>query len=131
MLNDLPWKQTELFLPFLRLHPSTAFQTLLLIMRDTPFLLRDTCPFCFDPYISFFLKILVVAPCFSPVAYWTPFNLGDSSFTIIFLAFYTVHGIFMVSILGWFAIPSSSGSHFVRNLYYYQSILGGPAWHVS
>ena len=30
---------------FLRLHPSTAFQTFLLTMRATPFLLRD----CFPP----------------------------------------------------------------------------------
>ena len=29
---------------FLRLHPSTAFWTLLLIMKATPFLLRDSCP---------------------------------------------------------------------------------------
>ena len=29
MLNDLPWKWTEMILLFLRLHPSTAFQTLL------------------------------------------------------------------------------------------------------
>ena len=28
ILNGLPWKQTEIILPFLRLHPSTAFQTL-------------------------------------------------------------------------------------------------------
>ena len=28
MLNGLPWKQTEIILPFLRLHPSTAFRTL-------------------------------------------------------------------------------------------------------
>ena len=27
-LNGLPWKQTEIILSFLRLHPSTAFQTL-------------------------------------------------------------------------------------------------------
>ena len=29
MLNGLPWKQTEIILSFLRLHPSTAFWTLL------------------------------------------------------------------------------------------------------
>ena len=29
---------------FLRLHPSTAFQTLLLTMMAIPFLLRDSCP---------------------------------------------------------------------------------------
>ena len=27
-LDGLPWKRTEIILPFLRLHPSTAFQTL-------------------------------------------------------------------------------------------------------
>ena len=44
ILNGLPWKQTEIILPFFRLHPSTAFQTLLLTMMATPFLLRDSCP---------------------------------------------------------------------------------------
>ena len=28
ILNGLPWKQTEFILSFLRLHPSTAFPTL-------------------------------------------------------------------------------------------------------
>ena len=28
MLSGLPWKQTEIILLFLRLHPSTAFWTL-------------------------------------------------------------------------------------------------------
>ena len=40
----LPWKRREIFLSFLRLHPSTAFWTLLLTMRAAPFLLRDSCP---------------------------------------------------------------------------------------
>ena len=44
VLNGLPWKRTEIILSFLRLHPSTAFQTLLLTMMATPFLLRDSCP---------------------------------------------------------------------------------------
>ena len=44
ILNGLPWKQTEIILPFLRLHPSTAFRTLLLTMMAIPFLLRDSCP---------------------------------------------------------------------------------------
>ena len=43
MLKGLPWKQTEIILSFLRLHPSSVFQTLLLIMRATPFLLWDSC----------------------------------------------------------------------------------------
>ena len=44
ILSGLPWKWTEIILLFLRLHPSTAFQTLLLTMMATPFLLRDSCP---------------------------------------------------------------------------------------
>ena len=43
-LNGLPWKWTEIILLFFRLHPSTAFQTFLLTMRSTPFLLRDSFP---------------------------------------------------------------------------------------
>ena len=37
-------EKTEIILLFLRLHPSTALQTLLLTMRATLFLLRDSCP---------------------------------------------------------------------------------------
>ena len=44
ILNGLPWKLTEIILSFLRLHPSTAFQTLLLTIMATPFLLRNSCP---------------------------------------------------------------------------------------
>ena len=36
--------ETEIILSFLRLHPSTAFQTRLLIMMGTSFLLRHSCP---------------------------------------------------------------------------------------
>ena len=44
ILNGLPWKPTEIILSFLTLHPSTAFHTLLLTIRVTPFLLMDSCP---------------------------------------------------------------------------------------
>ena len=44
ILNALPWKRTVIILSFLRLHPSTAFQILLLNMMASPFLLRDSCP---------------------------------------------------------------------------------------
>jgi len=37
ILNGLPWKQTEIILSFLRLHPSTVFWTLLLTMMATLF----------------------------------------------------------------------------------------------
>ena len=46
----LPWywivclENKQIILSFLRLHPSTAFQTLLLTTMATPFLLRDSCP---------------------------------------------------------------------------------------
>ena len=44
--HDIQWfaLETEIILSFLRLHPSTAFRTLLLTMRATPFHLRDSCP---------------------------------------------------------------------------------------
>ena len=44
---DIEWFASEsnrVILSFLRLHPSTAFLTLLLTMMATPFLLRDSCP---------------------------------------------------------------------------------------
>ena len=43
---DIEWLalETEIILLFLRLHPNTAFWTLLLTMMVTPFLLRDSCP---------------------------------------------------------------------------------------
>ena len=46
-------------------------------------------------------------------------------------AFYKVHGVLTASTLGWFGIPSSSKSRFVRILHYDPFILGGPTWHDS
>ena len=43
-LNGLPLKQTEIILLFLRLYPSTAFQTLLLTIWSASFLQRASCP---------------------------------------------------------------------------------------
>ena len=42
LLNGLPWKQTDIIMSFSRLHPSTVFQILLLILKDT-LLLWDSC----------------------------------------------------------------------------------------
>ena len=50
---------------------------------------------------------------------------------IFFLPFHTVHGILKARMLKWFAIPFSSGPHFVRTLHYDPSILGGPIRHGS
>ena len=46
----------------------------------------------------------------SPIAYWTPSNLGNSSFSAYLFAFYTVNEVLMASILGWFAIPLNCGA---------------------
>ena len=60
---------------------------------------------------------ILIALRSSPVAYWTPPNLGSSSSSVISFCLFTVHGILTASILGWFAIPSSSGLHFARTLH--------------
>ena len=45
-----------------------------------------------NPATSFFLELLIIALHSSPVAYWTPSNLGGSSFSVIsFCLFHTVH----------------------------------------
>ena len=49
----------------------------------------------------------------------------------IFLPFHTVHGVLKARMLKWFAIPFSSGPHFVRTLHHNLSVLGGPTQHVS
>ena len=71
-----------------RLHPSTASQTLLLTMMATPFLLSSPVTstigyylfiyFSFDPISSFFLELFLHS---SPVEYWASKNLGTSSFS--------------------------------------------------
>ena len=42
----------QIILSFLRLHPSTAFQTLLLTMMATTFLLRDSCSGGFESRLT-------------------------------------------------------------------------------
>ena len=44
----------------------------------------------------------------------------------IFLPFHSVHGVLKARILKWFAIPLSSGPHFVRTLHNDPSVLGVP-----
>ena len=81
------------------------------------------CCFHFGSISSFFLKLFLH---FSPIAFWAPTDLGSSSFIVISLPFHTVHGVLKAKILKWFAIPFSSGPHFVRTLHHDPSILGGP-----
>ena len=54
---------------------------------------------------------------------------GESIFQCpIFLPFHTVHGVLNARMLKWFAIPFSSGPHFVRPLHHDLPVLGGPTW---
>ena len=45
------------------------------------------------------------------------------------MPFHTVHGVLKARILKWFAIPFSSGPHFVRTLHQDPSVLSGPTQH--
>ena len=87
------------------------------------------CYFCFGSIPWFFLELFLH---WSPVAYWAPTNLGSSSFNFLtFLPIHTLHGILKARILKWFAIPFSSGPHFVRPLHHDPSVLGGLSRHDS
>ena len=84
--------------------------------------------FCFGSASSSVLELLLHS---SPAAYWTSTNLEGSSFNVMFLLFDTAHGVLKAKILKWFAIPFSSGPHFVRTLHHDPSVLGGPTGHGS
>ena len=43
---------------------------------------------------------------------------------ISFLPFHTIHGVLKAKMLKWFAIPFSTGPHFVRTLHHDLSVLG-------
>ena len=53
------------------------------ILLSSPDTFTTECRFCFGPAASVFWGLLVVVLCFSPVAYWTPSHLGNSSFSVI------------------------------------------------
>ena len=85
--------------------------------------------FCFGSVSSFFLELFLHL---SPVVYWASTNLGSSSFSVIyFCLFNTILGVLKARMLKSFAIPFSSGPHFVRTLHHDLSMLGGPTWHES
>ena len=89
--------------------------------------------FHFGSISSFFLELFLYS---STVAYWTPTDLGSSSFSVIsfclFILFMELsHEVVRARILKWFAIAFSSGPHFVSTLHHDPSILGGPTWHDS
>ena len=79
--------------------------------------------FCSGSIPSFFLELFLH---WSPISYWSPTDLGSSSFIVLSLPFHALCGVLKPRILKWFAIPC-----FVRTLYYDPSILGGPTQHGS
>jgi len=79
--------------------------------------------------LHLFILSGVISPLISSSILGT-YRPGDFIFQYpIFLLFHTVHGVLKKRILKWFAIPFSSGQHFVRTLHHDPSILGGPTRH--
>ena len=147
ILNGLPWKRTEIILLLLRLYLSTAFQTLVdyegysisskgFLPLDSPILVHFSSlipkmSVFFSLWLCLFILSGTISPPISSTTLGT-YRPGEFLFQCpIFLTFHTVHGILKARILKWFAIPFSSGLHFVRTLHHDLSILGGPRWHGS
>ena len=84
------------------------------------------CCFCFDSVSSFILEF---SPLMSSSLLGTYQSVEFIFQCPIFLPFHTVHGVLKERILKWFAIPFSSGPHFVRTLHHDPFILGGPTRH--
>ena len=101
----------EIILLFLRLHPSTAFQTLFNLTFQVPIQycslqhqtilpspVTSTAGHCFRfDSLSLFLLELFLHP--SSVAYWASTNLGVLLSLLYFLPFHTVHGVLEARIL--------------------------------
>ena len=95
---------------------------------QSPFPSTTGCCFCFD---SIFILSGFISPLISSSILGT-YRPGEFIFQChIFLPFHTFHGVLKATMLKWFAIPFSSGPHFVRTLHHDLSILGGPTQHGS
>ena len=90
-----------------------SYAVLFFIALDFTFITRhihtELC-FCFGRAASFFLELLVITFCSSPIAYRTPSHWGNSWFSVISFCIFLQFMEF-----SWFAIPSSSGPCFVRS----------------
>ena len=75
--SNLPWFMDLTFQVAMQ-YCSLQYQTLL-SSPDIP----NWASLHFGSATSFFLELLVVVLCFTPVAYWRPSELGDSSFDAI------------------------------------------------
>ena len=105
----LPWFKDLTFQVPMQ-YCSSQHRTLL----PSPVTSTTGCCFCFDcPFIlSGVISPLISSSIFS--TYWC----GEFIFQCpVFLLFHTIHGVLKERILVWFAIPFSSGSHFVRTLH--------------
>ena len=73
--------------------------------------------------------LMHISPLFSSSILGT-YQPGEFIFQChTFLPIHTVHGALRARILKWFAIPFSSGPHFVRTLCHDPSVIVGPVWH--
>ena len=76
----------------------------------------------------FWLHLFILSGVISPLISSTILGASQPEELIfqcpIFLPFHTVPGVLKARILKWFAIPFSSGPHFVRTLHHDPSILG-------
>ena len=98
-ISNLPWF-TDLTFQIPMQYCSLPHCTLL----SPPDTSKTKCHFHFSPASSFFLELYLHS---SPVVYWRPTNLGNSSSGVIcFLPFHTVHGFLEARILKWFSITS-------------------------
>ena len=104
LLNGLPWKRTELILLFLRLHPSTAFRTLINLI--VLYSIRLHFHHQSHPQLGI---VFALAP--SLCSFWSYFStllqqhIGHLSTwgvllsVFYFLPFHTVHGVLKARIL--------------------------------
>ena len=111
LLNGLPWKRTELILLFLRLHPSTAFQTLFNLTFQVPMQycslqhqtilpspVTSTTGHCFRfGSLSSFLLELFLHSLQQHIGHLPTWGVLLSVF--YFLSFHTVHGVLKARIL--------------------------------
>ena len=99
---------------------SLQHQTLLL----SPVTSTSGCCICFGSISSFFLELFLYS---SPVAYWAPTDLGNSSFRVIsFCLFILFMGFSRQEDWSDLTLPSPVDHIFVRTLHHDLSNLGGP-----
>ena len=88
--------------------------------------------FRFGPAASFFLEVLVIVLYSSPVAYWTPSNLGGSTFSVISFCLFLYSswgscgqntGVVCYSLLQWIVFCENSPLWPIRLVWPYKAWL--------